>query len=190
MASREHAATASMTCRCRVATATTLLLLLLKHPSHTHRPGLLVTSERRTGVSSCHTMTRRHAGELQITTHRQHTDTQTDRQRYSHAHNARSAARRVPLSAASFTVCPLPVSHSGLVVSASDCGVREPRFDSHPRTVVFIATAAAICSLGHGLHTSTAVPRSTQPCIPPGSLNRVPASAGVKAGMSPLPSGR
>jgi len=29
--------------------------------------------------------------------------------------------------------------------------------------------------------------RSTQPCIPPGSLNRVPASAGVRAGMSPLP---
>jgi len=29
--------------------------------------------------------------------------------------------------------------------------------------------------------------RSTQPCIPPGSLNRVQASAGVKAGMSPLP---
>jgi len=32
--------------------------------------------------------------------------------------------------------------------------------------------------------------RSTLPCIPPRSLNRVPASAGVKAGMSPLPSGR
>jgi len=32
--------------------------------------------------------------------------------------------------------------------------------------------------------------RSTQPCIPPGSLNRVSASAGVKAGMSPLPGGR
>jgi len=29
--------------------------------------------------------------------------------------------------------------------------------------------------------------RSTQPCIPPGSLNRVPASAAVRAGMSPLP---
>ena len=29
--------------------------------------------------------------------------------------------------------------------------------------------------------------RSTQPCIPPGALNRVPASAGVTAGMSPLP---
>ena len=32
--------------------------------------------------------------------------------------------------------------------------------------------------------------RSTRPCIPPGSLNWVPASAGVKAGMSPLPGGR
>ena len=31
---------------------------------------------------------------------------------------------------------------------------------------------------------------ATQPCIPPGSLNRVPASAGVRAGMSPLPGGR
>ena len=30
----------------------------------------------------------------------------------------------------------------------------------------------------------------TQPCIPPGSLNRVPASAGVRAGTSPLPGGR
>jgi len=34
------------------------------------------------------------------------------------------------------------------------------------------------------------VSRSTQPCIPPGSLNRVPALAGVRVGMSPLPSGR
>ena len=34
------------------------------------------------------------------------------------------------------------------------------------------------------------VTHSTQPCIPPGSLNRVPASAGVRAGMSPLPGGR
>ena len=32
--------------------------------------------------------------------------------------------------------------------------------------------------------------RSTQPCIPPGSLNRVPAWAGLRAGMSPLPAGR
>jgi len=32
--------------------------------------------------------------------------------------------------------------------------------------------------------------RSTQPCIPPGLLNRVPASAGVKVGKSPLLGGR
>jgi len=31
---------------------------------------------------------------------------------------------------------------------------------------------------------------STQPCIPSGSLNRVPASARVKAGKSPLSGGR
>ena len=45
-------------------------------------------------------------------------------------------------------------------------------------------------SLGYGLHAFTTVPRSTQPCIPPGSLNRVPVSAGVKAGMLPLLGGR
>ena len=59
-----------------------------------------------------------------------------------------------------------------------------------PRTVVFIARATVICSLGHGLRTFTAVPRSAQPYILPGSLNRVPASAGVKSGMSALPGGR
>jgi len=32
--------------------------------------------------------------------------------------------------------------------------------------------------------------RSAQPCIPPGSLNRVPASAGVKTGFSSLPGDR
>ena len=37
---------------------------------------------------------------------------------------------------------------------------------------------------------TTRTPRSTQSCIPPGSLNRVPASAGVEAGLSPLPGGR
>jgi len=31
---------------------------------------------------------------------------------------------------------------------------------------------------------------ATQPCIPAGSLNRVPASAGVRARMSPLSGGR
>ena len=47
---------------------------------------------------------------------------------------------------------------------------------------MFIAMATAICSLGHGLRL-TAVPRSTQPCISSGSLNRVSASAAVRAGM-------
>jgi len=32
-----------------------------------------------------------------------------------------------------------------------------------PQAVVFITTATAIYSLGHGLHTLTAVPRLTQP---------------------------
>ena len=32
--------------------------------------------------------------------------------------------------------------------------------------------------------------RSAQPCVTPGSLNRVQALAGVRAGMSPLPDGR
>jgi len=32
--------------------------------------------------------------------------------------------------------------------------------------------------------------RSTQPCIPPGSFNRAPASAAIKAGMSALSGGR
>ena len=42
----------------------------------------------------------------------------------------------------------------------------------------------------HGDMSSQPCYRSTQPCIPPGSLNRVPASAGVRAGMSALPDGR
>ena len=54
---------------------------------------------------------------------------------------------------------------------------------------MFIVMAIAIRSLGHGL-CLTAVPWSTQPCIPSGSINRVPASARVRAEMSHLPGGR
>ena len=54
---------------------------------------------------------------------------------------------------------------------------------------MFITNATVICSLMYGLCTFTAVPRSTQPCIHPGSLYQVPALAGVKAGMSPLSGG-
>ena len=48
---------------------------------------------------------------------------------------------------------------------------------------VAAVTRATLC-------TFACTPRSTQPCIRPRSLNRVPASAGVKAGISPLPGGR
>jgi len=48
-----------------------------------------------------------------------------------------------------------------------------------------------VTSLGGYTITACNQPtRLTQPCIPPGSLNRVRASAGVKAGLSPLPGGR
>jgi len=47
---------------------------------------------------------------------------------------------------------------------------------------------ALVVSIQTGGHTDRSA-RSTQPCIPLGSLNRVPASAGVRAGMSPLPGG-
>ena len=43
---------------------------------------------------------------------------------------------------------------------------------------------------GYTISSCNQPTRSTQPCIPPGSLNRVPASDGVKAGRSPLPGGR
>jgi len=52
---------------------------------------------------------------------------------------------------------------SGRVVSASDCGCERIQVRITPLTVVFIATAAAIYSLEHGLCTFTAVLRSTQP---------------------------
>ena len=50
---------------------------------------------------------------------------------------------------------------------------------------MFIAMATVICSIGYGLRL-TAVLRPVQPCVPSGSLNRVPTSTG----MSALPGGR
>jgi len=84
-------------------------------------------------------------------------------------------------------VATLAAGRSGLVARASNCGVRPPTFNlTADGLVMFIMMATAIRSLGHELHTFTLVPRSTQPCFPPGSLNRVPALAG----MSLLPGGR
>ena len=50
-------------------------------------------------------------------------------------------------------------------------------------------TTTVAYTSGGGAERQAAM-RSTRPCIPPGSLNRVPASAEVRAGMSPLPGGR
>jgi len=65
--------------------------------------------------------------------------------------------------------------------------VRVPRFESRRGKLCLsrrpLRYAALECVL-------TAVPRSTQPCIPLGSLNRVQAAAGVKAGVPPLSGGR
>ena len=59
---------------------------------------------------------------------------------------------------------------------------------SRSKTISFDSLCCAIIHR-HTWQTDCST-RSTQPCIPPGSLNRVPASAGVRARMSPLPGGR
>jgi len=69
------------------------------------------------------------------------------------------------------------------VVSVPDSGSEEHGFESQSQS-----RRGRVAVLGKLFAPS--VPRSTQPCIPSGSLNRVPASAGVKAGKSPLPGGR
>ena len=72
--------------------------------------------------------------------------------------------------------------YSGIVVSRIRC-VDEvnPR-----RARLVIGSVIVFFSGGYTI----SVCKSTQPCIPAGSLNRVPASAGVKARMLPLPGGR
>jgi len=72
-------------------------------------------------------------------------------------------------------------NHHSLEISAPEvrCArVIGPRFES-PRAVVFITTAAAIYSLGHGLQTFTAVPRSTQPFALRGTVNEYQLSGWV-----------
>ena len=57
-----------------------------------------------------------------------------------------------------------------------------------PTAYVAILPSETLMSAKHAINCKLrgSVARSTQPCISPGSLNRVPASAGVRAGMSPL----
>jgi len=54
----------------------------------------------------------------------------------------------------------------------------------------YVNVRALSRTLFYRTSTDRAMTRSTQSCISPGSLNRVPASAGVRVGMSPLPGGR
>ena len=80
----------------------------------------------------------------------------------------------------------------GLVVRTSDSWLAvEGSPPGHDTAWLFISEIGdrlwRVNCLGNCNHPP---PRSTQPCIPSESLNRVPASAGVKAGKSPLPSGR
>jgi len=55
--------------------------------------------------------------------------------------------------------------HSAPVVIAPDCGVRGPRFESHHRRLCLLRWLLQYAALGMGC-IFTAVPRSTQPCIP------------------------
>ena len=84
----------------------------------------------------------------------------------------------------------LPLSHPVLAVALWLARCDRTKVRISPWTAEFIANATVICSLGHGLRTFAVVLRSNLSCIPAGSLNRVPALAGVKAKMSPLSGGR
>ena len=71
-------------------------------------------------------------------------------------------------------VAPMVTGRSGLVASASDCGVRGPRFESHRgRLCLMRWPLRYVYSLGHGLRASTAVPRSTRPSNLRGTEKRV-----------------
>ena len=74
------------------------------------------------------------------------------------------------------TTATLAVPADGVVVTTSVIGPTAARRQQRQRPD---------CACTTHKHTS-----STQPCIPPGSLDRLPASAGARAGMSPLPGGR
>ena len=81
-------------------------------------------------------------------------------------------------SAAVLSFFPLAVDAAAAVAPRLPVAEAETHcYNSHARE----------CILSPNTHR---IKHHTQPCIPPGSLNRVTASAGVKAGMSPLLGGR
>jgi len=79
---------------------------------------------------------------------------------------------------------PVSLIGSGIVVS----GVRRMN-EVNPRRARLVLGWVTVFSW-YTISVCSKPTRSTQPCIPQGSLNGVPASAGVKGGMSPLSGGR
>ena len=71
------------------------------------------------------------------------------------------------------TDCRVSVMTADDIDNQSDCSAADP-----------VSLSYIIHTYIHPLNGPLS---GTQPCIPPGSLSRVPASAGVRAGMSPLP---
>jgi len=65
---------------------------------------------------------------------------------------------------------PSTIASKSMQVSVAEWLARLTAVGITPQAVVFIATTAAIYSLGHGLRTFTAVPRSTQPSVLRGTV--------------------
>ena len=74
----------------------------------------------------------------------------------------------------------------GVVVS----GVRRMNEVNARRARLVPGWVTVFGRVGYTISVCNKPTRSTQPCIPPGLLSRVPALAGVRARMSPLPGGR
>ena len=75
----------------------------------------------------------------------------------------------------------LPIGRNGLALSASDCGVLGPMFESHRRRLCLSRQPLRYAAFGTGSACT-----STQPCTRPGSLNRLPVSAGERTRMPHL----
>ena len=89
------------------------------------------------------------------------------------------------------------VKLNGVHVPGSPYAVHVGRLDADASLVRAYCVAVSLCIMlqiatTRGIHRYLLAhyyTRSTQPCIPSWPLNRVPASAGVRAGMSALPGG-
>ena len=112
--------------------------------------------------------------------------------------NCRNPMKKVGVGWGTGSSWPNILSELWITVSVCFCAHRHTACVVHRPTVHGLAAKypqyAVSFRRGWGLRTPTRthhnIPISTQPCIYLGSLNRVSASAGVKAGMSRVPGGR